>query len=54
MVRQLTAIMFADMVGYTALMQRDERKAEADRDRQRAVLESAMAEHGGATLQLAL
>ncbi len=35
--RQLTAIMFADMVGYTALMQEDEERAHARRERQRDV-----------------
>jgi len=36
--RQLTAIMFADMVGYTALMQEDEAQARLSRDRNREVL----------------
>jgi len=39
--RQLTAIMFADMVGYTALMQEDEGDARAQRDRHREILSSA-------------
>jgi TolB-like protein/predicted Zn-dependent protease len=51
MVRQLTAIMFTDMVGYTALMQEDERKATADRDRQRAVLQRSIQSKGGRILQ---
>ena len=51
MVRQLTAIMFTDMVGYTALVQEDERRARADRDRQRAVLEDRISGHGGRILQ---
>jgi len=51
MVRQLTAIMFTDMVGYTALVQEDERRARADRDRQRAVLEDRISAHGGRILQ---
>lgn len=51
MVRKLTAIMFTDMVGYTALMQEDERRAKVQRDRQRAVLESVVARHGGEILQ---
>jgi TolB-like protein/Tfp pilus assembly protein PilF len=51
MVRQLTAIMFTDMAGYTALMQQDERRAKLSRDRQRAVLESHIAENGGRILQ---
>jgi class 3 adenylate cyclase len=51
MIRQLSAIMFADMVGYTALMQTDERKAKAQRDRQRQVLEARVAEYEGKILQ---
>ncbi len=51
MVRQLTAIMFTDMAGYTALMQEDERQAKADRDRQRKVLDESIARHGGKVLQ---
>ncbi len=51
MVRLLSAIMFTDMVGYTALMQQDEARAKAQRDRQRRVLESRIEEHGGRILQ---
>lgn len=51
MVRQLTAIMFTDMVGYTALMQEDERQAMANRDRQRSVLEQSIEHFGGRILQ---
>jgi adenylate cyclase len=51
MVRQLTAIMFTDMVGYTALMQRDEHQAKASRDRQRRVLEDRITGHSGRILQ---
>ena len=51
-VRQLTAIMFTDMVGYTALMQEDERRARASRDRQRSVLGEAIERHGGRILEL--
>jgi len=51
MIRQLTAIMFADMVGYTALMQEDERLAKANRDRNREVLVRRVEEHGGEILQ---
>ena len=51
MVRQLTAIMFTDMVGYTALMQQDERQAKASRDRQRRVLEDRITGHSGRILQ---
>ena len=51
MVRQLTAIMFTDMAGYTALMQQDERQAKASRDRQRSVLEDRITSHDGRILQ---
>ncbi|MEQ8330307.1 MAG: adenylate/guanylate cyclase domain-containing protein [Longimicrobiales bacterium] len=51
MVRQLTAIMFTDMVGYTALMQEDERQAKLNRDRHREVLEATIPAHGGRILQ---
>ncbi len=51
MVRQLTAIMFTDMVGYTALMQEDEARAKHDRDRHRVVLEREIAAKDGRTLQ---
>lgn len=51
MVRQLTAIMFTDMVGYTALMQEDERQARLSRDRQRRVLEQSIAQYNGRILQ---
>ena len=52
MVRQLTAIMFTDMVGYTALMQEDEHRAKENRDRQRAVLETSIAGREGRILQV--
>lgn len=51
MVRQLTAIMFTDMVGYTALMQEDERLAKRNRDRHRDVLHRLIPGHGGRILQ---
>jgi len=51
MVRQLTAIMFTDMVGYTALMQQDERQAVANRSRQREVLDRSIQQFGGRVLQ---
>jgi TolB-like protein/class 3 adenylate cyclase/Tfp pilus assembly protein PilF len=51
MVRQLTAIMFTDMAGYTALMQQDERQAKMSRDRQRSVLEDRIGAHSGRILQ---
>jgi TolB-like protein/class 3 adenylate cyclase/tetratricopeptide (TPR) repeat protein len=51
LVRQLSAIVFTDMVGYTALMQEDEERARVQRDRQRAVLDRAIGAHGGRILQ---
>lgn len=49
--RQLAAIMFTDMVGYTALMQADEEGARVARLRHRTVLESALSAHDGQLLQ---
>jgi len=49
--RLLAAIMFTDMVGYTALMQRDEKKAKENRDRHRKILQRSVADHGGKILQ---
>ncbi len=49
--RLLAAIMFTDMVGYTALMQTDERKAKQNRDRHRKILQDAVEEHQGRILQ---
>ena len=51
-IRRLSAIMFTDMVGYTALLQKDERRARRDRNRWREALERHTREHGGRTLQL--
>jgi TolB-like protein/Tfp pilus assembly protein PilF len=51
MVRRLTAIMFTDMVGYTALMQENELRAKSQRDRQRAVLERLVGSRGGEVIQ---
>ena len=39
--------MFSDMVGYTALMQRDEESARVARRRHRQALDAALAVHGG-------
>src|ERR1044071_4749944 len=50
-VRQLAAIMFADMTGYTAMMQEDEQKAKLLRDRQRQTLEKFIPAHNGKILQ---
>ncbi len=49
--RQLAAIMFADMTGYTAMMQEDEQKAKQLRDRQRLALEKFIPGHNGRILQ---
>jgi TolB-like protein/class 3 adenylate cyclase/Flp pilus assembly protein TadD len=50
--RRLSAIMFTDIVGYTALMQEDEARAMRARDRQRRVLEHQIGRHGGRILQV--
>ena len=49
--RQLAAIMFADIVGYTALMERDESLAMTSRERLKDKLEKVVAEHGGRLLE---
>jgi TolB-like protein/Tfp pilus assembly protein PilF len=49
--RLLAAIMFTDMVGYTALMQEDEKKAKLNRDRHRKILQDSIAAHKGKILQ---
>jgi len=49
--RSLAAIMFADMVGYTKLMQQDESKAKVLRDRQRNVVDKRIAIHNGKVMQ---
>ena len=49
--RLLAAIMFTDMVGYTALMQKDEEKAKENRDRHRKILQNSVADHEGKILQ---
>jgi TolB-like protein/Tfp pilus assembly protein PilF len=50
-IRMLAAIMFTDMVGYTALMQENERQAKILRDKHRAVMERLISEHRGQILQ---
>ena len=50
-VRQLSAIMFADIVGYTAMMQRSEADAVASRDRFREVLTDLVPHHHGTVVQ---
>lgn len=49
--RQLAAIMFTDIQGYTALMQEDEYKAIAYRQRHREVFESTTRKYNGRILQ---
>lgn len=49
--RQLAAIMFADIVGYTSLMEKDETLAMSHRDRLKNQLEKVVAEHGGRVLE---
>ncbi len=49
--RRLSAIMFADIVGYTALMQEDEKKAEAIRMRHRTVFEDQHTQYKGEIIQ---
>ncbi len=49
--RLLAAIMFTDMVGYTALMQEDEHKAKSNRDRHRKTLQESISMHQGKILQ---
>lgn len=50
-VRKLAAIMFTDMVGYTALMQTDESQAKRLRDRHRQVLKDVIPGHNGEIIQ---
>lgn len=51
LVRQLMAIMFADMTGYTALMQEDEQRAKLLRNRQRKALNTLIPLHNGKIIQ---
>ena len=50
-IRQLAAIMFADMTGFTAMMQEDEEHANVLRKRQKQVLESLIPAYHGKILQ---
>ena len=49
--RQLAAIMFADIAGYTALMEKDESLALEFRDRLKNKLEEVVNDHGGRLIQ---
>jgi adenylate cyclase len=49
--RQLAAIMFSDMAGYTALMQQNEQLAKEMRQRLKHVLETAVSSYNGKILQ---
>jgi len=49
--RRLAAVMFTDIVGYTAMMQKDEVIAAKLRDRHREVFKKYTEEHGGKILQ---
>ena len=49
--RQLAAIMFADIAGYTALMQQDEQKALELINRFKEVLEKITPDHQGKIVQ---
>lgn len=48
--RRLAAVMFTDIVGYTATMQEDEKKANKQRDQHRRVLEKRASEFEGQVL----
>jgi len=50
-IRQLAAVMFTDMVGYTSLMQEDEQKTKLKRDRHKKILEKLVIDHHGLLLQ---
>jgi adenylate cyclase len=49
--RQLAAIMFTDMVGYTALMQTDEAAAKKKRQRHKSVFDYSVEQHNGKVVQ---
>jgi LuxR family maltose regulon positive regulatory protein len=49
--RQLAAIMFTDIQGYTALMQQDEKKAVRAREKHRRIFNSTTEKHKGKILQ---
>ena len=49
--RKLAAVMFADMTGFTAMMQEDEMRAKILRTRQKQVLDTLIPAHNGTILQ---
>ena len=49
--RQLAAIMFTDIMGYTALMHQNEKKAATIRERHRAVFQAEHESYKGEILQ---
>ena len=49
--RQLAAIMFTDMVGYTALMQQNETLAKQQRDKNKEIFENCLKKFDGQLLQ---
>ena len=49
--RQLAAIMFTDIEGYTAIMQRDEEQAILLRNRHREILNQKHTEYNGRIIQ---
>jgi class 3 adenylate cyclase len=49
--RQLMAIMFTDIVGYTAMMQQDEKKGINIREKHRDIFSTFTNKHGGRILQ---
>jgi len=49
--RKLAAIMFTDMVGYTAMMEKDEPKARETIERHRKIMKPLVEKHGGEVLQ---
>jgi len=50
-IRLLAAVMFADMVGYTKLMQQDEAMAKSKRDHQRKIVDEKIFEFRGQVMQ---
>ena len=50
-VRKLVAIMFADMTGFTAMMQEDEAKAKSQRNHQQQTLETLIPKYNGTIVQ---